>query len=498
VDQLADLAAERMVLAGVSHSGDAFLDVDYQLTSNTFTDETNQVIYSCIKSIRDENAETVIDLTLLRSKAKELGLSHIVENPEELKYIRQVLASSVEISNVRRFAAVIRKLEIARLLYDNLEESKRQISAIKGNESIDAIISLVENRLFDFTSLLIGEGDAGIVHISDGALEYFQYLCENVCEIVGIPSGYHHWDEALGGLRRKTVNMVGARSGIGKSMMADNIALYVGDQDGQKKPIPVLYLDTEMAKDGHWHRIWANISDVPSKLIETGKFSLNEFKKEKVFEAVKHLNGLPYYYVNIAGKPFEETLSYMRRWIIKHVGYDENGRVNDCLIIYDYLKLMDSASLRGDLKEFQVLGFQMTGLHNFAVKFDVPILSFVQLNRDGIDKETTDVISQSDRIVWLASSLSLLRPKSDDEMAASANEGDYKLVVLKSRYGAAHRFHEYINMKFNGSIGRIQEGRLSSQVPTFAIDTSSSKKRKNKQGEFEVNHDAAAEPVPFT
>jgi replicative DNA helicase len=486
VGNLSDVAAERAVLAGTASSGDAFLDVSFSIQSNTFTDETNQILWTLIKSLRDENANINIDMPLLRSKAKELDLDHIVEDPNELNYIRVLLQSTVEPTNVRRFAAIIRKLEIARLLDAQLEEAQIDIRQIKGNETIDSIISLAENKIFDFTSLLMDSQEAGVVHISDGALEYFEYLLNNERDIIGLSTGYPIWDSILGGLRRKTVNMLGARSNVGKSFWADNIALHVAG----KLNIPTLYLDTEMSKDGHWHRLWAHISGVPSKEIENGKFARNEIKKRQVKNAVDHINNIPYHYVDISGKAFEEILAYVRRWIIKEVGYDENGKTKDCLIIYDYLKMMSSGGLSNEMKEYQIMGFQMTGLHNFAVKFDVPVLSFVQLNRDGIDKESTDTISQSDRIVWLASSLSIYKPKSDDELAANAAEGNRKLIVVKNRYGPVNTHGEYINYRFDGSIARIEEGRLSSEVP---IEPRNNK--KSKGGGFETDEDDS--PVEF-
>jgi len=48
-----------------------------------------------------------------------------------------------------------------------------------------------------------------------------------------------------------------------------------------------------------------------------------------------------------------------------------------CLIIYDYLKLMTSESITGNIAEFQALGFQITKLHNFMVENDCACLSFV-------------------------------------------------------------------------------------------------------------------------
>ena len=86
----------------------------------------------------------------------------------------------------------------------------------------------------------------------------------------------------------------------------------------------------------------------------------------------------------------------MRKWIYQHVGFDENGQTKDCLIVYDYLKLMGSESISSAMQEYQVLGFQITKLHNFMVKYDVPCLSFVQLNRDGITRESTVLTTETE------------------------------------------------------------------------------------------------------
>lgn len=85
----------------------------------------------------------------------------------------------------------------------------------------------------------------------------------------------------------------------------------------------------------------------------------------------------------------------MRRWLVKEVGLNDDGTAKDCVIFYDYLKLMDTSGMDKDLKEYQLLGFMMTSLHNFAVKYQVPIMAFIQLNRDGITKESTDSASGS-------------------------------------------------------------------------------------------------------
>ena len=155
----------------------------------------------------------------------------------------------------------------------------------------------------------------------------------------------------------------------------------------------------------------------------------------------------------------------MRKWLYQHVGIDENGRTKDCLIIYDYLKLMGSDGISNSMQEFQLLGFQITQLHNFCVKHDVPCLSFVQLNRDGITKESTDVVSGSDRLIWLCTSFTIFKMKSDEEIADDLEEnGNRKLVPVVARHGAGLDDGDYINMNMFGKYGRIEEGKTRNEL----------------------------------
>ena len=53
---------------------------------------------------------------------------------------------------------------------------------------------------------------------------------------------------------------------------------------------------------------------------------------------------------------------------------------------------MSSESINNNMQEYQALDSKLP-LHNLCVKLDIPCLSFVQLNRDGITKESTDAVS---------------------------------------------------------------------------------------------------------
>ena len=112
-----------------------------------------------------------------------------------------------------------------------------------------------------------------------------------------------------------------------------------------------------------------------------------------------------------------------------------------------------------------MLGFMTNALHNICVRYEVPILSFVQLSRDGITGEDTDSIAQSDRIAWAVSSFSIFKKKSDEEVAQDGPKNvNRKLIPIFARNGALLDQKEYINCHMTGWCGFIKEGRTNFEI----------------------------------
>lgn len=170
-----------------------------------------------------------------------------------------------------------------------------------------------------------------------------------------------------------------------------------------------------------------------------------------------------------------EALALVRRWLVKYVGFNEKGEANDCVIIYDYLKLTSGNQLTKTTPEYLLLGLMLTDMHNFAVKYSVPFLGFVQVNREGIDGNDTNIIAGSDRILWLCSNMSVLRNKdqTDVEMGSTWESGNKKLIVMETRQGSGLEYeNDYINLHAmlkprvteEHGTGLIREGLMNSEI----------------------------------
>jgi replicative DNA helicase len=460
---LCDPSAERAVLSGILQYGEqAFLDITDIVQESTFTIDSNQIIYKCLKNICEKHQpKSEIDLASVYSSARELNLDHIFTKKEEVQHLKAVKDFPVNMENIRKFAAKVRKLEITRSLYKELQGTQEKLLDVNGTESISSILGIAEESIFSFAASINNDNDNAPSLMGEGIEEYVEFLQTSVVDQVGIPTGFPVYDQAIGGgLRKGTVNVIGARPKTGKTLLSDNMGRNIA-----KLGIPVLNMDTEMSKKDHIHRLLAMSTEIEINKIETGKFSESPIHTSKIQEAAKELKNMPLHHKVIAGKPFDEQLAIMRRWIVKEVGLNDDGTAKECVIFYDYLKLMDTTGMDKDLKEYQLLGFMMTALHNFAVKYQVPIMAFIQLNRDGITKESTDSASGSDRIIWLCSNFSIFKRKSDEEIAEDGGKsGNRKLIPVISRHGGGLDDNDYINCNMKGWCAKIDEGKTKLEM----------------------------------
>jgi replicative DNA helicase len=461
-NEIYDFSSERVVISYILQQGSkALADIGASLTKDDFYSERNQSIIAIAEKILSESDQRSITIDNVLTTAKELNLHKLVgTNKEDIEYIKLCKQSVVNTEEISSFVKKVKYWSVIRGLRARYENGLDRIEHLTGQESLSDILEGAEKDIFDFVPDLLNKDD--IVNLGEFSEKYIDYLAKNPVIIPGLPSGYPRWDKCIGGgLRRGTVNVICARPKVGKSSWCLNIA-----HNLVKQKIPVLYLDTELNKEVQAVRFTSLTSRVEQGLIETGQFTKNEEYKQAVYTKLKENAQLPFTLVNVSGKSPSEMLSTMRRWISQNVGRDSNGKTKDCLVILDYLKLMDSSEL-GNLQEYQYIGDVMTKFHNFAVKYDVPILSALQLNRDGINKDDTSGASISDRISWLCSNMSFLKLKTDEDYASGDDKknGDRKIIVIVTRFGAGmDPSNEYINVRSNLQYCEFLEGRFNYEV----------------------------------
>jgi replicative DNA helicase len=452
-----DSYSEKVVLGNLLLKGSSsYFFVNIYLSKSDFLSPKHQAIYSCIEDICSELDVSSITVDTIVSSVSKLGLSDIVS----VDYISDVKSSSdmsMTENELKSFVNNIRFWSTVRKFKNRISGLDKYLDNITPQKPLSEIIAHAEKSVLDFIPDILNEEE--ITNVGEFASDYIEHLSENPVDVPGIPSGFPRYDNSIGGgFRRGSVNVIGARPKIGKSTFCLNVSKNVTNQD-----IPVLYLDTEMTKETQTVK-WVSLnSGVNQNLIETGKFVEKNNLKNAVNETLENIKTKKFNHINISGKSPDEYFSLMRRWVNTVVGRDENGRINDCLVVLDYLKTMNLDEL-GSHQEYQHLGDIVTKLHNFSVKYDVPILSAVQLNRDGINREDAGVVSASDRILWLCTNLAFLKKKSDEDVAAgdSLSNGDRKMIVVETRFGSGmDASSEYINIQSKLECCQLTEGKFN-------------------------------------
>lgn len=449
---LANVACERVVLAGVYHYNmDGLIDAQsVGLTTQSFTLDSNQVIWKVFEKILSENNNSTIDFGTFLAVADQLKLGTFFKAKTERDHLQAIMNTPINKENVRRHAATVKKLEVARNLYATVEDIKGNLATVSGEEPLERIIALAEEPILEFSRKL-GDDQEDLRLVGDSLEEYVQYLADNPRTMAGISTGFPIYDRTLGGgLRAGEVMVMAARQKYGKSIVGANVALHTSTV----LQLPTVVLDTELSYDFYVHRLLACLSGVKTHEIETGRFGKDARKRQKVLATAKKLKVSPFTYQNIAGKTFEEALALIRRWVIRKVGLNEDGKAKPCVLIYDYLKVMDMGWLK-KLQETQLLGFAISQLKDTVNKYGISCLALAQVNREG-------TVAFSDRFGMFCGALHILKEKTVDD----DNYAEYNMMLEPTalRFGEKLQDGDYINYNRQGAIAKFTEGPTRNEL----------------------------------
>lgn len=457
MSNLVDIAAERGVLAGLAKYGSNLsIELSDIIDINCFSKEFNQIIYKCFNSILSNSSH--IDIPSVLSASNQFGFSKVFESAQNLTFLKSLWEFPILEPNCLVLGKKLRKLQIARACQVKLKEAWESIGEMTGEESIDDIFSRIETPITEFTTELSTGLSSQPKLLFENAENYVNYLADNPINQMGFTSPWKLFDGMIGGgFRKQSITCIATRTSVGKSHLLKSIGL-----TSAKNGIKVLFLDTEMSMESTLHRSIASLTRVPINDIECGRFGLNSETKLHVLNKVKENEKLPFFYQSVAGKSFEEVLSICKRWVIKEVGKGEDGKYKDCMIILDYIKLMNIGALQ-NVAEYQLFGEYLHNLHDFSVRFDLPVITAVQTNRSGInDKEDLSTVSISDRISWLCSNMILMRELTPDEQAELNYKGNIKIVPMKTRFGTDLNGGDWLLFKREAQFSLLTEiGRHS-------------------------------------
>jgi len=450
------LETEQKVLVSklINDGRDSFIDATEFINSDHL-DGVPALAWNLAHSIfEDHDAPEKLTWTMLCSRASSLGcLDDLKANSE---YFRE--AAKIKVGDIE-FLKACKKILINGMKRDLIKEhqlTEKDLEELPLDASFLEVFSTSEKRISEYISK-VSQAEEEDSLVGDGAREYMEHLGTNPRSIAGLSTGFPIYDNVIGGgLQRKDINFIAARPKCGKSSIGVNVGLHMS-----RRNIPVLFMDSEMSKQRNVNRIIANMTAVPQNAIKTGQYYADPFLRNAVLDASDELSSYPFHYKSIKGMDFDEIIAYIKRWVVKKVGFDSNGITNDAVIVYDYFKLMDAAELK-TASETQLLGFKLMKLHDVISKYDLYNLSFGQQNRQGEDSNSSTTVANSDRIVMYSASIGLFQKKTREDVNRDGpQKGNRKLSIRDCRDGEGTGDEHFISYNFQGDINRISEIELT-------------------------------------
>ena len=432
MSKIYSLQIERHVLGGLIKHSEIFPEIDGFVTEKDFFNDVHYTIYNVIKSCAYQNQS--IDKVILATKIKELGVSfkddiNIYDYIENLSFIQINKNAAIEATKE------LVKYRVRREIEATAYKLKQEVEA-SGTKAIDEIIAECDSIYNDKIS---GYADTDQPErITDGLEDLIEETGNNPMEENGLSSPYPEFNRFYGGFRAGHIYAIASRPGEGKTTWLADICFRTAKENNVK----ALYLDTEMTTDEIRFRLAGAMTDVPTHALETGKWRTDPAYFEKVRKAQDQLKEQnDFYHMHVSNKSIDQICSIIKRWY-----YNEVGRGNPCLIVYDYVKLTGE-KVGQNWAEYQAIGEKINRLKEIAVEVNAPMLTAMQLNRsaEGANRvDNSSAIAVSDRLQWFAAFVGIFRQKSDEELMLdneydengnmTYDAGTHKLIPVKSRF----------------------------------------------------------------
>ncbi|MGH2507903.1 MAG: replicative DNA helicase, partial [Ktedonobacteraceae bacterium] len=326
------------------------------LRSEDFYRDAHRMIYEALLTLYERHQPADF-ITLC--EALEMGGN--LEKIGGASYLTSLIAYVPTSGNAEHYGRiVVQKAGCRRLIH-----AAGQIAALAYEEADDAqeraehlLFGLQRHAIQDFVSLET---------VMQACLLDLNALHHQQADMLGIPTGFHYLDAALGGgLQRADLIILAARPGNGKTSLALTIAAQAALRQGQR----VAIFSLEMSAKQLGLRLLAMEADEDQRRLRLGHIE----DWERVVTASDTLAEGTIWIDETPAVSMSSLRSKARR-LLTTQGID--------LVIVDYLQLMRATLPDG--KRFQIREQEIAeisrGLKELAKELQVPVLALAQLNR---------------------------------------------------------------------------------------------------------------------
>lgn len=281
------------------------------------------------------------------------------------------------------------------------------------------IVDDVSNERSDYAKFLAWfEKACNITLVNDIGLDFYgdyeKVIKELSAQNETIPTGWDFIDNKIGGGLAKNgraLYLFLGPTNVGKSIFLGNVASNMA-----AKGLTTVLISLEMPEMMYAKRISSHLSKIPINDIQSQPNALEAFFKENVETRKRKL-------IIKEFPPKSVTVGGIRSYLESLV---KAGIVPNILVI-DYLGLIKASSGDNSYEQGKAAAEELRALSYF---FNIPVVSAIQTNREGMETPSLDTVSESLGVAFTADVVwSIYQEEGDQEL------GIIKVGGIKNRLG---------------------------------------------------------------
>ena len=345
--------AEKSVIGSVLMDNQAIKLIEDIINFEDFYLESNKKIF---KAIIQNYKTTAIDLITLCA----------LFTPEELKsiggklYISELVDDIPSAANIVHYAKIVKENSLRRKLLD----SAYQITELAyGQDDLKDVIEKSQKSVMAINIISTGETIKSAKEVAKTTFEQIETRNKKG-GLVGLSTGLTDLDEVTGGLHAGDLTIIAGRPGMGKTVLADNIAHYAGMRGNAS-----LIFSIEMPNEALMTRMLASMTKIENRNLRKG--FVNHTDWPKLVDAASRVAGSLIYFDDSPMITPQELRIRARK---AKTDYDIK------LLVLDYIQLMQPSS-KGRSREQEVSEISST-LKSIARELNIAVIGVSQLNRE--------------------------------------------------------------------------------------------------------------------
>jgi replicative DNA helicase len=185
----------------------------------------------------------------------------------------------------------------------------------------------------------------------------------------GMPTGFVDLDKLLGGMQAGETIVVGARTSVGKTSFAANIAYNVAANPVAAERVPVLFISHEQDAVEIGKKLICMHAEVSGIRVRAGKIESDEV--DKLASAIRALSDIPLWINKTEVSNIEQIQSIAKAWKVKH---------NIGLLVIDYLQLTRTETSHRTI--YETVTAVSRQAKQLARSLQIPVILPAQLNRE--------------------------------------------------------------------------------------------------------------------